>query len=285
MESKNMANNNPLASHFRQPAVFLKLPSGGKYWVPDSINMPANGELGVMPMTAKDEIMLRTPDALMNGQGVVSVIQSCIPQIINAWAAPTIDLDAILIAIRLATYGEKMDIDSECPKCNAENKNQMDIGGLLLAIRSPNYDDMLITDGLTFKFKPLNYLQSTKNNIAQFEEQKLIQLINDENLDADTRKAQFDIHLQKIIDSNTNILTLSTQTITTEDGTVVSNPEHIREFYTNANNGIIRAVQDKLKQYSETVQLPKPKIQCEECNHEYNVNVTFDYSNFFVPLS
>ena len=280
-----MQTSNPLTAHFRQPAVFLKLPSGGKNWMPNSLNLPANGELGVMPMTAKDEIMLRTPDALMNGQGVVNVIESCIPQILNAWATPTVDVDAILLAIRIATYGDNMDIDSECPNCKSENKNSMNIGSLLVSIRSPNYNETLTVDSLTFKFKSLNYLQSTKNNIAQFEEQKLIQLINDENIDGDTRKAQFDIHLQKIIEANTNILALSTESITTEDGTVVNNFEHIVEFYTNANNATIKSVQNKLKDFSETVQLPKPRIQCEECNTEYNINVTFDYSNFFVPLS
>jgi len=238
-----------------------------------------------MPMTAKDEILLRTPDALMNGQGIVSVIQSCIPQILNAWAAPTIDIDAILIAIRIATYGENMDIDSECPNCKAENRNQFNISNALMSLRSPNYDDTLQIDGLTIKFKPLNYLQSTKNNIAQFEEQRLIQVINDESIDDETRKAQFDVHLQKIIESNTNIISLSTASITTEDGTVVTNPEHIKEFYNNANNSVIRAIQDKLKHYAETVALPKPAIKCEECGTEYNVAVTFDYANFFEPLS
>lgn len=280
-----MTNSNPLAAHFRQPAVFLKLPSGGKYWIPNSINLPATGELGVMPMTAKDEILLRTPDALMNGQGIVSVIQSCIPQILNAWAAPTIDIDAILIAIRIATYGENMDIDSECPNCKAENRNAYNISTLLMSQRAPNYDDTLHVDGLTIRFKPLNYMQSTKNNIIQFEEQRLIQAINNEDLDIDTRKAQFDIHLSKIIEANNNIIAQSTVSITTEDGTVVTNPDHIREFYLNANNAIIRAVQEKLKHYADTVALPKPKIQCEECNTEYSVAVTFDYANFFEPLS
>jgi len=280
-----MMSSNPLTKHFRQPAVFLKLPSNGKYWLPNTIEMPANNELGVMPMTAKDEILLRTPDALMNGQGVVSVMQSCIPQILNAWATPTIDVDAILIAIRIATYGENMDIDSECPHCKAENRNQYNISGLLTSLRSPNYDDTLAIEGLTIRFKPLNYMQSTKNNIMQFEEQRLLQVINDENIDSETRKAQFEVHLQKIIEANNNIIALSTVSITTEDGIVVVDPQHIMEFYENANNSVIRAVKEKLQQYADMVALPKPKISCEECNTEYSVSITFDYANFFEPLS
>jgi hypothetical protein len=32
-------------------------------------------------MTAKDELMFKTPDALLNGQSTVEVVKSCIPAI------------------------------------------------------------------------------------------------------------------------------------------------------------------------------------------------------------
>jgi hypothetical protein len=63
-----------------------------------------------MSMTTKDEITLKTPDALLNGQGVVNVIESCCPAIKDAWAMPSIDVDATLIAIRIASYGNQMDL-------------------------------------------------------------------------------------------------------------------------------------------------------------------------------
>jgi T4 bacteriophage base plate protein len=285
MELKNMQNPNPLSKHFRQPAVFLKLPSGGKYWAANSLNLSANGEIGIMPMTAKDEIMLRTPDALMNGQGVVSVIQSCVPAITNAWAMPTIDVDAVLIAIRIATYGETLEMDSKCPKCDHESRHGLDLNSILLRVKAPNYIETLQVDGLTFKFKPLNYIQSTKNNVAAFEEQQIMQLITNENIDPETRKAQFDVHIQKIISSNLTILSGATESITTEDGTIVTNYEHISQFYDNTNNNIIKTVQAHLKKLADQAALPATKVQCESCENEYEVNVTFDYSNFFEPLS
>ena len=170
-------STNPLASHFRQPAIYLKLPSGGKYWVTGSLNLPANGEIGIMPMTTKDEILLRTPDALMNGDGVVKVIESCCPNINNAWGMPTIDADSILIAIRIATYGNEMDIDSTCPKCQHENRHQIPLGDVLMRVRSPDYTPVLNLNGLQIRFKPINYMQSTKNNIIDFENQKLAEVI------------------------------------------------------------------------------------------------------------
>ena len=102
--------NNPLKKYFRQPKIYLSLPSKGKYYPPGALEMTESGELPVYAMTAKDELLFKTPDALLNGEATVEVIRSCIPAIKNPWMMPSIDSDAVLIAIRLATYGEKLEI-------------------------------------------------------------------------------------------------------------------------------------------------------------------------------
>ena len=112
-------NTNPLNKYFRQSAVYISLPTGGNY-APTVLEKSQTGEIGVMPMTARDEIKFKTPDALMNGQGVVDVVESCIPQIKDAWQISNYDLDTILIAIRIATYGETMDINFNVPITNEQ---------------------------------------------------------------------------------------------------------------------------------------------------------------------
>jgi len=132
-------NANPLKRFFRQPAIYIKLPSGGQHWAPDSLEMPQNGELAVYPMTAMDEITYRTADALFNGSAVVNVIQSCIPAIKNAWHIPSIDVDTILVGIRIASYGHEMQFDSDCPHCQNENTFGLDLRTVMDGIRSPDY--------------------------------------------------------------------------------------------------------------------------------------------------
>ena len=78
-------SNNPLSQYFRQPSIYVKLPSGGQHYADGAIDMPANGELPVYPMTAIDEITYRTPDALFNGNAVTNVIKSCVPAIRDPW--------------------------------------------------------------------------------------------------------------------------------------------------------------------------------------------------------
>jgi len=274
-------STNPLSKHFRQPGVYLKLPSDGKYWSQGTLNLPANGEVPIMPMTTKDEITIRTPDALMNGQAIVDLIQSCCPSISNAWAMPTVDTDALLIAIRIATNGSNMAIDSKCPKCEHDNRHEVDLNGYLLRVRSPDYSQTFNIDGLTFKFKPANYLQYTKNSLLQFESEKILDIINNPDISDEIKKAQFDIQLQNIIKLTHQIITFNTESITTEEGIIVTNPEHISEFYDNANKNIIRRVQDIVVSLNDSVKQQTTKVSCEACETTYEVDVTFDYANFF----
>ena len=115
--------SNPLAGYFRHPAIYMRLPSKGRFWPDAALDLPANEELAVYPMTTKDEITLKTPDALLNGAGIVSVLQSCIPSVVDGWQTPSVDVDAMLIAIRIATYGHEMDFETVCPHCQEDRKS------------------------------------------------------------------------------------------------------------------------------------------------------------------
>ena len=55
-------SNNPLAKHFRQPVMYIKLPSQGRWWANNAIEIPVTGEIPVYAMTARDEITFKTPD-------------------------------------------------------------------------------------------------------------------------------------------------------------------------------------------------------------------------------
>ena len=108
-------SDNPLSNYFRRPSIYIKLPSEGKFYPPGMLDMPPNEEIPVYPMTAIDEISYRTPDALFNGSAVVNVISSCVPNIKDPWAMPSIDLDTVLSAIRIASYGHTLEIETTCP--------------------------------------------------------------------------------------------------------------------------------------------------------------------------
>lgn len=272
---------NPLSKHFRQPAIYIKLPSNGRFWPQDAIELPVTGELPVYPMTARDEITIRTPDALLNGQGVVDVIHSCCPNIKDAWRMPSVDVDAVLLNIRIASYGNNMDFDSVCPNCKEENTYVMDMSVVVDQIQVPNYDIPLEVDGLLIKLKPQPYFEINKINQVSFTEQQILRTINNEALSDEEKREKSDEYLKKLIDLNIVVATNSTESITTEDGTVVSDINFIKEFYDMADFKILRAVQDRLQELGGSAELKPIDAKCKSCETDYTIPMAFDYANFF----
>ena len=160
---------NPLKQYFRQPAIYIRLPSAGKFWADGSLDLPENRELPVLPMTAVDEITYRTPDALFNGQAVVTVIQSCLPNIQDAWRMPTIDVNSVLIAIRIASYGHELEITTTCPSCETESDYVLDLRSVLDRLECPDYAETLKQGDLEVSFTAMDYAQQNAINIEQFE--------------------------------------------------------------------------------------------------------------------
>jgi hypothetical protein len=273
---------NPLSKHFRQPAIYIKLPSNGKYWPNGSLELPVTGEIPVYPMTARDEITLRTPDALLNGQGVVDIIQSCCPNIRDAWKMPSIDVDAVLLNIRIASYGNQMDFDTICPKCNEENNFAIELSGLVNQIAMPDYTSVVEIDGLKIRLKPQPYFEVNKTNQITFTEQQILRTINDSTIPDEEKKNKSDDYLKKLIDLNINVCANSTESVTTEDGIVVDNPLFIVEFYDMADYKVLKLVQKKLTDINEQVALKPVAVECTSCTNKYEVPLNFDYANFFV---
>ena len=273
-------SSNPLLNHFRQPAIHLRLPSGGNNWPPGSLNMPETGELPVYPMTAKDELVLKTPDALMNGDGVVSVIQSCIPSIKNAWLIPVCDLDPILIAIRLTSYGNDMEISSSCPKCNEINENLVDLGQLLDQVQPPTYPDMAHAN-LIIKFKPQSFQSLNAINQANFEQQSLLRTIASSEISDEQKQAEFKKLLPKITELTVQALIDGIESISA-DGAVVSNSAHIREFIDNCDRKTYEAMKSQVEKIGQANKTQDLEIECAECKEKYKTELTFENSNFFV---
>ena len=267
METKTMDQKptNPLAKHFRQPAIYIKLPSGGRFWPEGSLNMPVSSEIAVYPMTTKDEITLRTPDALVNGAGIVEVIQSCCPEIVNAWNMPSVDVDSIVIAIRLASYGNKMDFNSQCPACKNVDDYSLNLNDALAQLRMPNYDDPVVVDDVTIKLKPQPYFELNKTNQAEYEEQKLLQAIQSTTLNDEQRGIEIQNHMNRIIDIGLETLTTSTDYIEA-DLVQVTDKTFIKEFYQNSKSSVNKAIRDRLTTIGEEASFKPMDVNCTSCS-------------------
>lgn len=276
--------NNPLRQFFRQPAVYIKLPSDGKFWEESTLEIPETREFPVFPMTAVDEITYRTPDALFNGQAVVDVVQSCIPAIKNAWAAPITDVNSILISIRIASYGHEMEVTTECPKCNHLDEFTLDLRTVLDQIKSPDYDHIVKFGDLEIYFRPMTYRDQNSSNLEQYENQRMIRLIPESDLPDEEKISRMTEIMKNITFLTVKALKHSIAGIRTPSA-FVTEPEFIEEFLTSCDRTVFTKIRDHVIQLRTSSDLKPVKLTCTECSHEYEQQLSLDMANFFAPAS
>lgn len=283
-------SSNPLFKHFRQPKMYLTLPSNGRFYPAGSLNLKENGEYAVFPMTAKDELTLKTPDALLNGQATVDIIQSCIPDIKDAWQMPSLDIDATLVAIRMATYGDKLEMTITVPGTKEEKTFIIELSKVIESLLNGEFDTTLHHDGLTLEVKPLSYQEFTKSALKTFEEQRIISIVNDDSYSEEQKLQHFTNSFKKLTDINISMVAQSIASISLNDdaGTKVTNRKHIEEFINNADKGFFKAVVSHLETQKNKFSIKPIRIDstAEEkalgAPDSYEVPVSFDTSNFFV---
>jgi hypothetical protein len=282
--NQNQPKKNPLINFYRQPKIYVRLPSKGKFYEPGSLDLSENGEYPVYAMTAKDELLFKTPDALLNGTSTVELIKSCIPAILNPWVMPNIDLDFALIAIRIATYGDKMDVGTNCPHCDAENSYDMDLTAWLDIFNNFIYNTDIVVDPLTVHVRPYTYKEVTKTALKSMEQQRIFQVINDDTLSDETKLEKFGASFLKLTELTVDVIADCITAIDTPDGSV-SDKAMIKEFISNCSKDIFQKIQDHVIQMKELIEFKAQNVTCGECSKPFSLPVTMDQSNFFAVKS
>jgi hypothetical protein len=272
-------NNNPLRQYFRRPAVHLRLPSKGKYYADNVIDTPPTGELPVYPMTAIDEITVKTPDALFNGSAIPELIKSCIPDIKDPWAINNVDLDAILISIKAATGDGEMDLDTVCPACKEESKYGLNLIGMLTQLKDGDYDDEFPINDLRIKFRPLSYKEMNSASMNQFEIQKVfnsIEQITDEREKAERAKTA----IMLITELTMKLLANAIEYISTPTARV-EETEYILDFLQNCDKESYNKIKDHHAKLKEDTTIKPLQLTCTSCSHKYEQPFTLNTADFF----
>lgn len=275
----NDLNANPLSQYFRRPALYLKLPSGGAGYPTHAIDLPDNGEVPVYPMTAIDEITSRTPDALFNGTAVTELIKSCVPNIKDPWFCPVTDIDPLLVAIRTATSGNLMEIDTTCPSCKEDAKYDVNLSGILASYKPGDYSAPLMVEDLAIKFKPLPFKEINQVNLAQLEVQKMVmQLDQIEDQAAKTKKSGE--LLKSINEVAINLIANTIEYIKTPNATVLAK-EYIVEFLRNCDKNVFDKIKTANLELRATTETKPLDVTCIHCGTEYKQQFVVNVTDFF----
>ncbi len=271
-------SQNPLQQFFRQPKIYINLPSKGIYSREGSVDGNVEN-LPVFGMTGMDEILIKTPDALYSGESTVKVIESCVPSFKDAWELSNLDLDLVLAAIRIATYGNLMEIGHRCPSCGTENDYDLDLNRLIDHYTNCQFDNKVVLKDLVVRLHPLNYRQITNFSIKNAQIQQRIQY-NESIEDAEEKKKATTELFKEIGLLQNEIISENIESVELPTG-VVTEREYMREWTQNCDRAIFEAIKDQLNRNKEAWGTPGHQVKCENCGHEATVKVEMDQSSFF----
>jgi hypothetical protein len=265
------------------------LPSKQKYYSETVVQKTTTGEHPVLPMTAIDELSFRTPDSMMSGQSTVDVIRSCIPTIQDPWQLVNYDIDTVLIAIRIASYGETMDVTSLVPGTNESITHTVNLPQILDQIgRDQITDQCTLQDGLTVQVSPLTYKQITESQLKTFEQQRIYAQVSQSQMTAEEKTRRFTESFRILSNLNMSLLISNIEKITLPSGESVNDKEQIKKFIENADAKTIKELENKLADIRQQGSIKPVKIKATEeqikagAPATYEVPITFDNANFFV---
>lgn len=274
--------SNPLSKYFRRPTAYIQLPTRGIF--NPEIETTVINEVPILPMTAIDEIGLKNPDALLNGEALVNLIRSCVPSIPDPYKLPNIDAEALYLAIRYATFGKDTSHSHTCSKCKEVSDYNIDINYILS--RFPIIDEAPTVEyeGLTIHIRPNTLRSIMKVSIIEAEQNKLIGFYASpefEYTDEESAAKRIYDSFKKIALHNVDVVADAILKIEDEDGNEIFDQNYISEFLKNVPSGLISDIQKKVRTISKVPEdVSITEFKCPVCEQVDKVKIEFNPVNF-----
>lgn len=280
---EGVAYEDPLARYYRMPGVHVKLPSNGAFMPPGTIELTMNGDVPVYPMRAADELLLKSPDALISGFAIEELLKSCVPAIKAPRLISGPDLDVLLLAIRAATYGELLTVSPICPECNTTNEVKCNLARILATSKPIDPEiSVRLSDEIVVYLKPHSMDTVTRIGIVSFEESRKVQGVED--AEQSVRAEQINQSMQRMVSVTMDALAGSVIKVVVKEG-AVADPTSIRKFIANVSKSWVDKLQAKMDEVNARGIDKHYDVTCANCGHKWRPEIEFNPSTFFASAS
>lgn len=264
MSNDNIAQINPLLQKIKLPGRIFQLPSKGVFYTDGELGENVvNGEIHIHAMSAIDEINMKNPDMLFSGKAIEEVCKSCIPDIKKPNRLLARDVDAIMIFLRVVTYGPYFEIEVQ-HDCKDAKKHDYSVN-IENIINSMIYLDPTIMDQSYTLTLPNE--QVVKFQPARYEH--VIKL-----LQANETKKEFTAEdIKNTIMNNMLDLILSVDDIT--DRQLIG--QWLMQIPATYANRIAERL-DKLNDWGPST---KYDLICKDCSKTNSIDIPLNPINFF----
>lgn len=258
-------SKNPLLERVKIPGETIRLPSNGLFYTNGELSDDVtNGEIHLYPLTAMSEIILRSPDKLLNGSALEEVFAQCAPQIKKPMNLLSKDVDYILTALRKITYGDIIEVNynHECSENAKTHTYSISISKILSSTKSldPTSFNSTFTitlpNGQSVKIQPMRF-----KNIVD-----IMQSMQEENENSKT------IGLQLV--KSVACMIVSVDEITDEQMII----EWLQTIPTTWFTEISKAI-EKTSDWGPNFYYT---TQCKDCGQEVELSLTLNPLTFFM---
>lgn len=263
METKN---DNPLLKRARLPGEVHRLPSRGLFYKQGELDPSAkDAEVEVFPMTALDEITMKSPDLLLSGEAAKKVISRCVPAVLIPEKLLKQDMDFLMTVLRKVTYGDELELSyTHTCKDAKQHSYVVSLDEFIRRVRSidpttvENKFQVILPNGQVVKIVPLRY---------EFVINMMQLTAMNHTLTTESREALVIDTLLNIIDSVDEIT----------DKTL------IKEWLQSIQVGWTKQIQDAIENAQSnwgpdfTI-----KITCKDCGESIDVETPMNPLTFFI---
>lgn len=286
-----MNPNNPLQKFYRKVKFSITLPSRGK-WYPKGTLSSNDGTLEIYAMTAADDTRFKTNEVLVSPIATYDLIKSCAPQITDPENMPTVDLDAVILSIRRASYGNNMNFIVPVPNTTLTQPVNLDIEKLIHDI--PNIselwdEDLIIKDEsleIVIRLAPLPLRSLFATTKQLFKQQHIAEKISKNESSNDEKIEEIDQQLKTLSTINVNVVAESIKNIKCGDY-VTDKPSEIRQFINQIDLAYFHAIKNHIEEQKKKTAFNKIRIEATQeqiaagAPSTWEADIEFNLTNFF----
>lgn len=301
------------------PSVSVALPTGGRWYEKDMLTPEADSmdlPVGVLGILAEQSY--RDPWLLLAGESIPRMLKTVCPAVLKANDLCEIDLETILLAARLVSYGPTIELTHACDNrverteeddkddkddaekpthkiCGHQNRINIDINEHIL--RYAVIDDAVVEERFTYHLKrvdqkvhlrPIPYervIAQIKENIAR---DKKLNSFNDIEVEELITNSDISRRYTQIIDMTSETalenIEASIHAVSATDGQMVNGKDFIREWLLALPTDEAQGITNKINELTAWfISFSEIKYTCGECEQEGTFRLELDANRLFGP--
>ena len=251
---------------------------------PDNISV---GHLSVLEETAFND-----PLMMISGRAVDRIVRQVVPSVIDPSRLCEVDIQAILIACRIASHGPSLPLKHKCPSCSYENEMELNLDEHIQNFRpySPEeFTEFTITlpvVGQTVHLRPIPYVDAitmTMDVMKSSIEMGDYESVSDQEALTDEFIEKYKKQFEQTLDTNLTAIIGSIYYIETKSGAQVHDHDLMREWLMRLPPDDVMAMRDRIKLLNDHIHdMSKIDYTCQECGKSATMYLELDPQKLFI---